>query len=806
MKVYNMKMSPNQKLLAASLFPINGLQGLPFKLRVLRVVDALPNDNFRPIRMQAWADNLWHDVLKCPVFTTSRFDFPGFIVPADITVEAGRVISLPGVADKEFRIEVTDRILEIDPKQARPEERDLAAKMVERVISDRLNSLKSKFWRTEWTLYFHLLPENERQMSDNVNAYRGFKFSVVLLENGELLLAADIRTKYIGRRSLSQYGEPERENVLTRHLDLEIDIEDRATFVRDNGSAKYSCRYAGPTGQSIGEYRIKELNQTVLEFYAKNYPRLQLDPKDAAVFFDSGGKKKDLAAPASRMFPVFTTEDESLRTCSIKPQMTPEARVDEIHSFLGQLSGLNYAGRDFTISRELLTRERSIFLPPKLEYGKEGILAPYPQNGSASANIPDIEKAIADWRFKKVPMLYQHGPYFNEPLPDVVFFYPDGLPREIREVFLEQLDLEILKQTSSKMNLIARRSYRIGPGERNGASLLSTLKTAMAEKRGMFLALVALWDRFFDSVHPNLKEVLKGIPSQCVTERVLRTIANTGDPMRASSRVRNLALGVLTTAGVQPWVLSERLHHDVYIGIDTLHGRVSYHFLFGKGGRNVLTSSGSAIKRGRTHESLDKVELRTKIESTLREIRQAGHSLRSIVVHRDGRWWKRESQALKEAISNLIRDKILATDCNVGVVEIRKSHFPVRLFTMVAPPANQLLNPLPGTYLVLDHQRALLSTTGRPGAWDKHEGRTAGTLLLNLVECSQPMNIEALAEDAYRLTHLNWNAPDIEISVPVTIRWNDDALRASLVSQQQDEDETYDETNETNQKLEGASV
>lgn len=118
-----MKTSPNQKLLAASLFPLNGLQGLPFKLRMLRVVDALPNDNYRPIRLQGWADDLWHDVLKCPVFPTSRFDFPGFIVPADAATEVGRVISLPGVADKEFRIEVTDRVLEIDPKQARPEER-----------------------------------------------------------------------------------------------------------------------------------------------------------------------------------------------------------------------------------------------------------------------------------------------------------------------------------------------------------------------------------------------------------------------------------------------------------------------------------------------------------------------------------------------------------------------------------------------------------------------------------------------------------------------------------------------------------
>lgn len=801
-----MKTSPNQKLLAASLFPINGLEGLPFKLRVLRVVDALPNDNYRPIRLQGWADDLWHGVLKCPVFTTSRFDFPGFIIPADVATEVGQIISLPGIADKEFRIEVTDRVLEIDPKQARPEERDLAGKMIERVISDRLGSLKSKFWRTEWTLYFHLRPENERDTRDHVNAYRGFKFGVVLLESGELLLAADIRTKYIGRRSLAEYGTTERESLLARHLDLEIDIEDRATFVRDNGSAKYSCRYAGPTGQTISQYRIKDLNQTVLEFYAEHYPRLRLNPNDAAVFFQGGGKKKDLAGPASRMYPVFTTEDESLRTCSVKPQMTPEARVQEIHAFLAELTGLSYAGRDFSIGRELVTRERSIFLPPKLEYGKGNVLEPYPQNGAAGRVIPDLEKAIADWRFNKVPMLYQHGPYFNEPLPDVVFFYPEGLPRDIREVFLEQLDLEIHKQTGSKMNLIARRSYHIGHGERNGTSLLSTLKTVMGEQHGMFLAVVVLWDRFFDSVHANLKETLRGRPSQCVTERVVRTIANTADPMRATSRVRNLALGVLITAGVQPWVLKESLHHDVYIGIDTLHGRVSYHFLFGNGGRHVLTSFGAAIKRGRTQESLDKVELRTKIESTLREIYQAGHPLRSIVVHRDGRWWKRESQALKEAVANLTRQGILAADCTVGVVEIRKSHFPVRLFTKVAAPSNQLLNPLPGTYLVLDRQRALLSTTGRPGAWDKNEGRTAGTLLLNLIESSQPMDICGLAEDAYRLTHLNWSAPDIEISVPVTIRWNDDALRASLVSQQQEEDETYDETTELNPKMEGASV
>ena len=109
-----MKSPINKKLLAASLFPITGLEGMPFKSRLLRVLDPVPNDNFRPIRMQRWADDLWRGALKCPVFPTTRDGRLGFIVPAEIPLEAGRTISLPGVSDREVRIEVTSEVQEID--------------------------------------------------------------------------------------------------------------------------------------------------------------------------------------------------------------------------------------------------------------------------------------------------------------------------------------------------------------------------------------------------------------------------------------------------------------------------------------------------------------------------------------------------------------------------------------------------------------------------------------------------------------------------------------------------------------------
>jgi len=163
------------------------------------------------------------------------------------------------------------------------------------------------------------------------------------------------------------------------------------------------------------------------------------------------------------------------------------------------------------------------------------------------------------------------------------------------------------------------------------------------------------------------------------------------------------------------------------------------------------------------------------------------------VIHRDGRWWPSEQAALREALVRLQNDNVLPPDIRCAVVEIRKNHLPVRLFTVVKENGSEFLqNPLPGTYLILDRQRVLLTTTGRPGAWDSPRGRTAGTLLLEIVDSIGEVEIEYVAEDAYRLTHLNWSAPDIEIGLPVTIRWADEALRETFRTLTKEEEERED--------------
>ena len=87
---------------------------------------------------------------------------------------------------------------------------------------------------------------------------------------------------------------------------------------------------------------------------------------------------------------------------------------------------------------------------------------------------------------------------------------------------------------------------------------------------------------------------------------------------------------------------------------------------------------------------------------------------------------------------------------------------------------------MPGSHLILNESEAILTPTGQPGRWDgQRQGRTASTLLLRIARNPQgrQLDIRHITEDAYNLTQLNWNAPEIEISLPVTIRWSDERLR-----------------------------
>jgi hypothetical protein len=768
---------PNQPNLAATLFPLSGLEGHVYSLRFLRVAAAMPNDDLQVVRMQKWAMELWR-TLRCPVIPTRRQNAPGFLVPASVSFAATPVVAhVHDVPDRTYPIETTDDVFTITPKSASPAERDLAAKIIERSISDVFKAQPQHFWRVRWNLYFNLEPDNKGADDDLVNAYRGIRFSVVFLD-GKPFLAADVQTRYIGRKSLAHHSPEERADLLREHLNLDIKFEDRALFVRDNGCKKFSCKYAGETGQTIGGFVFGEDKRTVLDYYRQTYPKVSVNPGDAAVFVRDHGRPDPYAVPASCLYPIFTTEEEGMRSCSVEPWMSPDDRIYALRLFLNRIGRVQIEGKTVTCSLDPAVFPRAVFPPPSLEFGREQCLA------CPCAGQGPTEAEFNAWRADKTNYLYQHGTYSTQPLPDLALLYPETMPRVDRERFLKLVVDELAALTGNRVTVGRQICYRLGMNPRTGAGILGEARQ-LAEASQTTLPIIVLARQLGGHVYGELKNTLAAMPTQCVTEWGVGRMFRDG---KGSSRVRNLTLGVLTAAGIQPWVLADALAHDFYAGIDVLQNRVSYSFLYGRGGRSSYIDFGEFNQRNRLHESINPVDLRSKLRGGLMSARSAGVHLRSVVIHRDGRWWSREDSALTGLITELKRDGSLDRDCRVAVLEIRKSHLPVRLF---GARADAFENPMPGSHLRLDDDSVVMTTTGKPGTWDR-QGRSASTLLLRLARRDGDFSIEELARDAYYLTHLNWNAPEIEISLPVTIRWNDDALRYARLSDVDEDGEADD--------------
>lgn len=376
--------------LAATIYPIKGIHKKIFTFRVLRVREPVPNDNLKPIRLQKWADRLWRKELRCPVYPSSRMGFPAFLIPNENSPNTGTTIQIPDVPDTIYHIDVTDQTLSLSIEDATSEEQELICRMLERPFTERLASLRSEFWKAEWTLFFRISAENANVQRDVINAFRGIKFGVILLNGSAPFLVTDIRTKYVGRKPLSNYSEQEKQDILKDHLDLDKPTEDRATFLRDNGPVKIPCRYTGETGQTVSAHHIMSLDDTVYGYYQKQYPALKILPSDQAVFVkDRVNSDASIPVPGSRLFPVFTTEFEGVRKCSVRSQMTPEERVYNIESFLAYFKNLNFAGHPLSVGRKYWTQDRTVFLPPRLEFGKSRIVDPF-----TTENPPDPEVSV----------------------------------------------------------------------------------------------------------------------------------------------------------------------------------------------------------------------------------------------------------------------------------------------------------------------------------------------------------------------------------------------------------------------------
>ncbi|NES75202.1 MULTISPECIES: hypothetical protein [unclassified Okeania] len=197
-----------------------------------------------------------------------------------------------------------------------------------------------------------------------------------------------------------------------------------------------ASRYVGTTGKTINQYTVKDLGKTVYEYYCQKYSQLKISPHEEAVFVkDRLDKDRFIAVPISRLFPIFTTEYEGLRKWPICPQVSPDKRVRIISSFIDELSGVEYENQPVEIKQKYLKRERTVFIPPNLEYGGGELHKPFLSSNIPQKTSKDFDDQVTKWASSKLSALYRNKSYSKFPFPDTILLYPDTLKRGDREFF-----------------------------------------------------------------------------------------------------------------------------------------------------------------------------------------------------------------------------------------------------------------------------------------------------------------------------------------------------------------------------------
>ncbi len=787
----------------ATVFKIQCSKELQVNLRVLKVREAMPTDSKRAIRLHQWASQLWRRDLKVPVKPIRVKEEPSFLVP-ESAVEKCQGLTFQGVPNFTYHLDLTTEAVSVDPRESDLERREIVCNLVERSFTDRFLSLSEKFWRWQWTLFYRQTPENISESGRVVDAFRGLKFSVIWTDEAGLFLAADVRTKYIGCKPLSEYLRSGNTHDIDDHLRMSgPKEEDRySNFIRDNRVVRFPCKYAGPANDTVSKNKFFDdalrKETTIQEYYKRRYA-ISLPADDPVVFVKDSEEKEAIRAPASRLFPAFDTEQlkKTFKNRSRevpRSQLAPHHRVEMVQEFLREIGTATFGDVTLTLTVAPSQSTRRYFIPPNLEFG-EGFILRYGEHISPHEADQPTDRLITKWTQSKMPMLYRHGPFSGATLPRLVMVAPTTWAQSSREEFKRQLEAELTRQVKRQVQISEQRLYSDLKSAIDLLGLVSTPGT-------WTVYIVGLANNLPNWVHDQIKlKTQSSNRTQCFSETTFYKIAQ----VQNTSYARNLALAVLIDSGIQPWVLESALNYEAFVGVDILQNRAAFHYFWGESARRMDFVACPSSTQGRRQEAIKRPLMERYLEQGLIKIADdTERPLRSLTIHRDGRWWPSEQQALERTLHKLIQLKKVDTEIRVAVVEIHKTHIPVRLLSarVDEPSSLRYVNPVPGVFWVLNSTETLLACASKPIAWDDKNGRTAGTIILRIAWSRGPVNIEQIANDGYYLTQLNWSAPDIEINVPVTIRWADDKLRENLmrsdtdvdaVDQDEEEDRELDE-------------
>lgn len=715
---------------------------------------------------------LWQQTLHRPVF-------PMYVGDSFVYGVAGwdgpDAVQYVGEGERRYTISPTNDRRTIHLDSVEGTEAELAAAILQAGIVLHLRDDQTLSRGHDNTHFYAITPDRAyqprlrrdknvapRHDQGEVDIFRGFTFRVIHLDDVGLCAVVDVRTNYVGRHTLASYLERGRTlEDIARMWSVE-------RWIIDYGRVKQSVYVVGVGVRGIGDVVLKD-GQSTYDYLRARYPaiRSRIAPGDRAVTMvyrraDERNEGKHYTGAASLLKPQFTTQSPQVRSLGDTSAFDPRERLKRIEAVRRRLDGAHFAGHTVAFG-PAVRKPRTVLPLPDLLFGpsdKPTVL----RAGDVARDERGIRRG---WGAAKSSMLREHGPFRRQPFTNPTFVYPATLERDgLLDDFLEQTDT--LCQEHGRVAFSPSLSSYLD--DAHPRDIIKKIKgIADAGRSGFVLLALPTSVRNADLVYGGVKSTIT-LPSKCFSISKLRDKAR--DKRKMASYILGNALAMLVENGSRPWGLATPLAHDMHFGFDA----ATYGSKGGLMGAAVVSDmSGADIvfanEEISARERIDaKVIGKFVLQQLERFYEEHGRSPCNILFQRDGRLLDPERKGIARALARFADAHPLHPQPGWAMATVEKStSVPLRLFRDINDGVDA---PFGGTYVLQSAHVAYLVLAGYPS-----KQGTPRPVRVEIVDNNgDTLGMTAVLRDIFWLSQLNWNAPEIDISLPLILRFTDQKL------------------------------
>jgi hypothetical protein len=616
-----------------------------------------------------------------------------------------------------------------------------------------------------------------RNLTD-IQGFRRYEISEQPLNGVGLAFSVHVSTAFFTNLTVEDYfvnGHADRFRRLAGRQ-----REQKGTLMYDGPKGKQVCYFEeycpGKTLATSGEIQAKTKRYaSVYAYYQETAPDFPVEPGDKIAIVKFSGSDAKSMVPANKLYLRVMNEllDHHM---SQKDKINPQERTELLSRFWQQLGRAAFGPHLAFIETKVYqpASENSGQLSmPGLIFGNNIRLAT-PQ----SASDTSYRKHFND----RKACLDEAGCYYVPPMMtrEIHFAFPQHISEHLAEFFAKEVCDKVAKLTGITVDPVIH-SY---------PSYMDMTTDLMLNYRpGM---VVFTFDDGDSVTYFNIRHELSGWRLKRLTSYELARkykayreyMDGPGGNWRAQrdweSFVDENSYDVLQQLGCLPYVFDTPLNYDMQLVID-VSAKSSYLalslFMYKPGMPRPISSELIKPKTDAKTEAINRIFLEKYLKQLITEnkdtIRQYG--LNSLLVLRDGKDCGEEFEAIRSAIDYFIQNGLFAQDFRFDFVEYHKSSLKqVRIWEK---KGHIHVNCLEGSYLRLDLQTAILTTTG---AGTLNQGTASPVLIRNKYTNADLM---AVLNDIFVTSQLNFSSPRVAQRLTFPAKRTDEQLKDRMAQE-----------------------